>query len=742
MERRLAAVLAADVVGYSTLMGRDEVRTLSALRSLLYDTISPVLEGLQGRFVKHMGDGFLAEFPSVVRAVEAAVEMQEAVRKVQKGPGAADEIRFRIGINIGDILVDGDDLFGDGINVAARLEKLAEPGGICISAAALRQVEDKVPFRFEPLGEVSLKNIARRIEAFHLPAGGGRADAPGPGGAKSKGQPRALSRSGRWALSLSTLIVVAVAAAFYLPSYLDPPGSEGADGQAAHDALPSITVHPFRDLSAAGDQQVFADGLVDDLTNDLTKIAGLVVISHSPAPEAAGPSAGPADVGSPGGAQFVLEGSFRRGDGRIRVNARLVEIATGRAVWAERYDEPQGDLFAVQDAVIAEIVEALAVTLTIDERARIDRVPTTSLEAYEAYSRARAAALRTTDPAAMRLALSEFRRAFEIDPQFADAYAGYAQTNVEIWRLGMTSVATGAVALERARHAANFALEIDPESARGHTVLAIIALTQKRLDEAMAHARRATDLVPGDAEAHAHLAYVLAYAGRREESLEAIDRALRLAPRPSDYERTIAGVVYFIGERYEAAVAIWEAGGSLPASENGHVFLSAALARLGREEAAATAFEPVFDAYPSMCLRYLAIAYDFFADPEDRDRLIDALASFGVPEWPFGYEPREEDRVTGAELQDIVVGRTWSGQHESGLAFFQFFDDSGRSVYRSTISSVSGSAEVTDDELCLRFDAFLLGREYCTRVYRSRDPEAPDYLAVSPISLQIFDVRN
>jgi adenylate cyclase len=368
--RRLCAILAADVAGYSRLMGDDEEGTLTALTVHRRELIDPAVAEHAGRIVKTTGDGLLVEFSSVVDAVSCAVEIQRGMAGRNHAAPHDRQLAFRIGVNLGDVIVQNDDLYGDGVNVAARLEALAEPGGICLSASAYEQVQGKIAaVRFEDLGEQRVKNIARPVRAYRVGFG-----SAGP-----------------------------------VPSSV-----------SALPGLPSIAVLPLDNMSADPEQEYFADGLAEDLITDLSKIAGLLVIARNSTFTYKGRPVSVAQVGRELGVRYVVEGSVRKVDNRVRITAQLIDVATGTHVWADRYDRDLTDIFAVQDEVTREIVGALRLRLTPDERRRMTAHGTTNLETYDLFLRGRELAWLHTREAGTQ-ASGLLRRALELDPTFAAA---------------------------------------------------------------------------------------------------------------------------------------------------------------------------------------------------------------------------------------------------------------------------------------------------------------------------------
>jgi TolB-like protein/class 3 adenylate cyclase len=381
VERRLTTILAADVVGYSRLMATDEAETLAKLKSLHADLIESKTTAFHGRVVKLMGDGILMEFGSVVEAVEFAVSLQSAVPTWNEGVRPDRPFALRIGINIGDIIAEGDDIYGDGVNISARLEGLAEPGGICVSAKVHDEVRNKVDFGFRDLGPRQVKNIPEPVHVFEVLVEGGMS------GASVTDRKGARPQSLEWLAAAGFVVLLGTAAAFF---WLRPP-----DTRPAPEALdvvvrpakdkPSIVVLPFANLSDDPTQEFFADGMTEDLTTDLAKTPGLFVISRNSAFAYKGKAPRVAEVAAELRVEFVLEGSVRRVGDRVRINAQLIEAATDGHLWAEKFDGSLSDVFALQDKVTAKIIEALAVQLVPGDVQRRDRPGTASAAAHDAY---------------------------------------------------------------------------------------------------------------------------------------------------------------------------------------------------------------------------------------------------------------------------------------------------------------------------------------------------------------------
>lgn len=740
MERRLAAILAADVAGFSRLMGEDEAGTLAALKAHREQLIAPCIAARGGHIVKLMGDGLLAEFPSVVEAVTCAVEIQQAVADHDAGLPESRRIRYRIGINLGDVIVDGGDIYGDGVNVAARLEALAEPGGICVHRAVRNEVRDKLPYHFEDLGEVEVKNIARPVRVFRLSAEGAAAPR------EARRRPGGRRPVNRLAVALAAVAILGLSATGWWiardPSPAPDPSS-ATPPQAAD--VPSIAVLPFENLSNDPQQDYFADGLTGDLITDLSKVSGLLVIARNSVFAYKGKAVKVQQIADDLGVRYVLEGSVRRAGDKVRINAQLIDAASGHHLWAERYDRDQSDLFALQDQVMAQIVSALAIRLTEQERAQVSRIPTDNLEAYDHYLRAENRDPSKTDVEDLRRALEAYSQAIALDPGFADAYAGYARAAAEIWRQDFNNLLAGPVARAQAYEAAGRALKLDPENARAYGVLAVIQLVDGDHESAIASARKAVALRPNDAEAHAELALVLAFSGEPEAAAE-IEAARRIDPTPSAELLVNAGIVFYTQRGYDEAVtALAAARDAMPNRETVREYLAASLAHRGDGALARQERDALLARFREANLAYYEALYDYYRREEDRAHLIDGLRKAGVPDWPNGFAGQATDLVAGSDLAALTLGRTWAGRHDTGMEFVQFMDRDGRVAYRSRNSFLTGTAQIRGDMLCQRFEGYFLDRALCGYVFNNPAPETAatgSFVFVSPDSVKYFSVTD
>lgn len=728
MDRRLTAILAADVVGYSRLMGADEVGTLERLKSCRRDLIDPQIEIHHGRVIKLMGDGALVEFASVVDAVQCAAVIQRRMADRNKGIAEARQIRFRIGVNLGDIIVEGDDIYGDGVNIAARLEAIAEPGGICISGTAFDHAVHKVDVGFAGLREQRLKNIANPVRAYRVlldPAEAG----------KILAAPRRPDSPILISAGVAALLIVILA------------GVLAWQWQKPALGKPSIAVLPFANLSGDPNQDYFADGITEDLITDLAKLSGLDVIARNSVFAYKGKPLVLADVGHDLGVRFIVDGSVRRAGDQIRLNAQLIDIATGDNLWADRFDRGIADVFAVQEEMSREIVKALGVQASAAERERMTRPPTANLEAYDTFLRAELAA-RTGRRDGLREALALYEKAQTLDPAFAEAFAADARTSVYVWRTGFDDITQGALARKRAYEKASRALELDPESPSPYAILGVMQVIDRRYEDAIASAEQAIAFGSGDAETQIAAGYVQLFAGNHPNAAAAVETAVKLDPNLAPIDREVVGLVYLLrGDTGKAIETLERTRDDAPAAGGFRILLAAAYARAGRLDDARAAIADglrlVARTESSARARSLASFRNIFAhfrNAEDLTLVVDALREAGLPEWPFGFTADEKDRLNGEEIAALVIGKTLNGQLEpdSQPAIMQVGRD-GTAGFRTMTRMLTERVYVDRDLLC-ELSENLFGRPVCGPVYR-RTAE-PGYSYVNATMVFHFVAAN
>ena len=656
VKRKLTAIFSADVKGYSRLMREDEVgtiRTLTAYREVM----SRLIEQHRGRVVDSPGDNLLAEFASVVDAVECAVEVQREFKARNAELPENRRMEFRIGVNLGDVIEEGDRIYGDGVNIAARIEGLAEGGGICISGSSYEQVKNKLALGFEYLGEQTVKNIVEPVRVYRAQI--------------EPAAKKAEKRVGlRWQWAVLALVIMGAGAVVIWNFFLRPvrPTVEPASIEKMAFPLPdkpSIAVLPFINMSGDPEQEYFSDGITEDLITDLSQISGLFVISRNSAFTYKGKPVKTKQVAEELGVRYVLEGSVRKADNRVRINAQLIDATTGGHLWAKRYDGDMSDVFALQDKITQKIVAALAVKLTSGEKKHVARRETDNIAAYDAFLQGWSH-LRLLTSEDFAKALSYFEKAVELDPNYGRAYAALAKTHLVAYNLGFFGSlrATPSEARLRAREYLKMAMK-NPTSL-AYQIASEMSLWQRLHEEAIGEAEQAIALDPNDPSAHINMANVLIMAGRPQEAVDFLKRAVRLDPHylPGVY-LSYLGMAKFAMGQLEEAVLLSERA----LKHNPELlwltaaYTIAAYAHLGRNQEARATFEEfkkTLMTWPSFGGLMWMLP---FKDPEVADRLADGLLKAGLHGHPSDYFiVSEEDRLTGDEIRALVFGRTISGR--------------------------------------------------------------------------------
>jgi TolB-like protein/class 3 adenylate cyclase/Flp pilus assembly protein TadD len=584
--RRLAAILAADVVGYSRLMGADEEGTHERLKAHLRELVDPKIKEHRGRTVKNTGDGLLAEFASVVDAVRCAVEVQRGMADREPEMPDDQRTRFRIGINLGDVIAEEDDIYGDGVNVAARLEALAEPGGVCVSRVVRDQIRDKLPYPFEDMGEQQVKNIARPVRVYALRP---EAIAELPASSTLIAVPRRQS-SARVAIAaaIAAVLVVAGGTWWTRPATRSPPTPPVAAATSVAQPLVaprlSSVVLPFANLSNDPDQQYFADGITEDLTTDLSRITGMFVISRNTAFTYKDKPVNAKQIGRELGVRYVLEGSVQRSGKQVRVTAQLIDAETDAHLWAERFDRDTGDLFALQNDITSRLANALGVELIAAEAAR----PTERPDALDYILRGRAGGLKpnSRDNYLARIAL--FEHALALDPQSVEAKIYLAGVLSGRVLDGLTDSVAADIA--QAEGLVGQALAASPDSPLAHLVKGNVLRAQRRCEEAIPEYETALALNRNLAGALNGLGWCKLYAGSLDEVIPIVEQATRLSPRDPGIGRwyLLIGTAHLLQSRtYEAIVWLEKARTAMPAVPGHHSLLASAYALRGETERAA-----------------------------------------------------------------------------------------------------------------------------------------------------------
>jgi adenylate cyclase len=584
-KRKLAAVLAADVVGYSRLANADEDRTLARLRALRSDLIDPTIAVHNGRVIKRTGDGALVEFRSVVDAVRCAIEVQNGMVDRNAGVPQDRRIEFRIGIHLGDVVEESDgDLMGDGVNIASRLEGVAAPGAICLSEDAYRQVKTRLDLSATDLGNTQLKNIAESIRIYSLQVG-------------------------------------TAAQATATPEIPAAPLSTAPPPKL------SIAVLPFSNMSGDAEQEYFADGISEDIITALSKLSQLFVIARNSSFTFKGKNVNVQEVGRNLGVHHVLEGSVRKSGNRVRITAQLIDATTGGHLWAERFDRDLTDIFAVQDDVTQQIVDALTINLAEGDQQRLAIEQTGNLEAYDCFLHGREQLWRFTR--AQNIQGRELlQRAIELDPKYAPAHAFLAFASILDYANQWSPA--WSTAMEQAEMFATRAVALDERYPYAHWALGMIELYSRRHDVAIREAKRLIALAPNLAEGYENLGYALHYSGRSAEALGCFDRAIALNPYYPDVYLHFQAQAMFQLHRYKEAIDILKRRlVRNPGTDVSRVLLAASYGHLGRFEEARHEWQEVFRVNPDYSLEHRRKVLPY-KNPDDFELVVDGLRKAGL----------------------------------------------------------------------------------------------------------------
>ncbi len=753
MERRLAAILTADVVGYSRLMDDDEAGILARLEGLRAETLDPLISQHHGRIVKLMGDGFLIEFGSVVDALECAIAWQDAVEARARLVSDDRAIRFRMGINLGDVIVKGDDVFGDGVNVAARLEGLADAGDILVSRTVAEHVKGKITPEFEDLGEHKLKNISEPVQVFRVTA---QTDVPQPVaeiGRSAKGDRKWVATT-----AVAVLFAAAVGALWWQQAM---PREEPALVDRMAFPLPdkpSIAVLPFNNLSEDASEEYFADGMTEDLITDLSKISGLFVIARNSSFSYKGKHVKIRQVAEELGVRYVLEGSVRRAGDAVRINAQLIDAKTGGHVWAKRYDGSRADVFELQDRVTKQIVNALAVTLTPKETKTVSKAGTDNVAAHDAYLLGLSFYNRRM-PADNATAKTHFEKAIQLDPEYSAAYAALAKVYIQGLLDGTEEYSEK---LGFAMYVGTSKLWKYLQKARANPdkdyfiVRSRLALRRHQPDSAIAEARRALDISSNDAEAMEALSEALIFAGRSREGIEYAQRAMRQNPTQPGRPLYLIGLAEFsLGNTGEAAKFLNRAQSHAAKERRFAGLLAAAYGELGQTaqaKASLAEFKPTHD--DNFPLHEIMSFYPF-SNASVLNRFADGLKVAGANVQSGGFLPlHAANRLTGSEIKSLLFGKriegksfwqdesSWQQQRQADGAVEHF----GIGIQPGVNNGDTGAGKIENDMLCEVWPKLVEDLKLCVVVFRVTERIArikwADYVMVTETGPHPFSAAN
>jgi len=702
LERKLAAIVYADVADYSRLTGLDENGTHRSLSKCL-DLMTALIERYHGNVVHFAGDAVLAEFSTASNALGCAATMQQELAALQQDVADDRKMKFRIGVNLGEVIVDRNDIYGDGVNVAARLEGLAEPGGICLSGTVFDAIGHQLPLDYNFLGERLVKNIDKPVRAYQARLKPGMKLEPP---SRKKVSAAAPGRTGKSKNIVAMLILLAVLVAVYL--FAVPQIGE-AEGK------PALAVLSFENLSDDPAQNFYAAGLTGDLTTDFSKLSGLSVIARHSVVVLESQKNTLEQIAEELNVGYVLEGNVRRVDGIIRINVSLIDVSNSQGIWSERYEGDESELFLFLGRIKDKVISKLAIELTPQEQQQ-RAIPTTSnLEAWDYFSRAEKR--RFSDKELdhewvedIHEAIRLYREAIELDSEFAQAHIGLAWIGLDVWRLAEGDVLPPTMAKKLAYDSVTRINQIDPLNPAAFSVLAVLQAIDGQHEIALASSLKAVELGPNDADAWIVRGEVLLYAGQLEEALAAIDNALELNPKPSPDFYGVLGRAQYLAGQYQVAevtleMATWYRDEKMMT-----------YGQLGQLQKAKAFRDKRVDLAN---LDWYRAIFSHYRRLQDRQHMIDGLRKAGVPEHAFGFEGNPQDRVDSTELKFLIDDTAWSGVDHSGTRFVLQVNADGRIAIKNRSTLLVGTAWVEENTFCVKFKSNILGRNDCGFIYRN-----------------------
>jgi len=717
-KRKLTAILSADVEGYSRLMGEDEeatIRTLTTYRN----AIAKLVQQYRGRVVDSPGDNILSEFTSAVDAVNCAVEIQRELAELNAGLPDNRKMEFRIGINVGDVVEEEGRIYGDGVNIAARVESLSEAGGICISGRAYDQVSNKLGLEYENLGEHQVKNISTPIRVYRV------LSYPGAAAHRISSAKKAVAKKWSRMLAVAVTAFVVVGAAAVWHFYFRPTGEVTSVEKAALSPpdKPSIAVLPFDNLSDDPKQEYFADGMTDELITDLSKISGLLVISRNSSSAYKGKTVNVRQVAEELNVRYVLEGSIQRAGDRVRIRAQLIDGTTDHHMWAESYDGVMENIFDLQDEITQKIAAVLAVKLTATEQNRFANKETTNIKAYDAFVKGWEHLHRET-PDDIVQAISFFKEAIELDPVYSRAHAALAWTYFSVSLRFEWQAFVNRYDLAKLIARKHLELAMRNPTSTAHLVASKMALFRRQYDDSVTHAQLALAFDANDPDANLNMAEVLMATGKPAEGLDYVNKTIQLDPRNMAAPLSAAGMAHFImGDLQKAATMTERAINHNPTILSRYERLSAIYGLLGRNQDAQTAYDKSLKAWAygfmPADLNYI-MSFFLIKDRQVADRYAEGLVKAGWPGQPSEYyKIYEENRLTGDEIRNLVSGREIT-VYQYTREFWINHHENGRLVNLSR--AMEGKWWIEGDMLCYQMESGKLkGLDDCGEIYRNPD---------------------
>jgi len=740
--RKLRAILSADVKGYSLLMADDEVFTIQTIKEYR-NIISSCIEQHAGRVVDSPGDNILAEFASAVDAVQCAVEIQRQLKKANNRFVEDRRLEFRIGVNIGDVVHDGDRIYGDGVNIAARIEGLAEPGGVCVSRNAYNHIKKKVGFEYEYLGEQPVKNIAEPVRVYKILMG--PVDAGKPIGVKVKPS----AKRWVWLLAAAVLVLLGIVTWQSYQKIITPEYEPASIEKIALPLpeKPSIAVLPFDNMSDDPKQDFFADGMTDELITNLSKISGLLVISRNSSFGYKGKIVPIKQVANELKVKYVLEGSIQRVGDRVRIRAQLIDGATDHHLWAETYDAIMENIFDLQDKITKNIASVLAVKLTTKEQNRLTSKETTNIQAYDAFVKGWELLHRET-PDDLVQAISSFEEAIELDSMYSRAHAAlawaYLSSSLRFkWQDNFYQ--HNRLRLMARKH---LDLAMGNPTSTAHLVTSKMALFRRRYGESVTHAQLALAFDANDPDTNLNMAWVLMATGKPEEGLEFVNKTIQLDPRNMAAPFSAAGMAYFImGDLKKAATMTERAIDHNPTIAGHYESLSAIYALLGRNQDAQAAHakslkEWNFGLFPADLTTIMS--WFLVKDRQVADRYAEGLVKAGwLGKSSEYYKLYDENRITGEDIRNLVLGQEIT-IHEFDRIYWIDHYNNGRLKDISRVRE--GKWWIEGDMLCHQVESgTIIGLNDCGEIYRNPDSlpgSGRQYLYVRDYGIAALTVKE
>ncbi len=782
--RKLRAILSADVKGYSILMADNEVATIQTLKDYR-KIMSERIEMRGGRVVDAVGDNLLAEFGSAVDAVQCAVDVQKELKDKNKELPENKRLQFRIGINIGDVIQDGNRIFGDGVNITARIEGLAEAGGVCISRSTYDHIRTKLNLGYEYLGEHSVKNISQPVRVYKVLMG------PMDAGKIIGEDPIRLKM--KWFLPAAVVAAIIMTSItwYYIQSITkpdvepasvenmalplpdkpsiavlpfdnmsdDPKQEYFSDGitelsPKKETDKPSIAILPFENLSNDPEQEYFSDGMTDELISDLAKIKNILVISRNSSFTYKGKSAKVHEIAKDLNVRYILEGSVQKSGNKVRIRAQLIDGKTDHHVWSESYNGLLDDIFMLQDQITTKIVTALSVKLTSNEQDRITNKGTDNILAYDVYLKGFEHYSRMTGENILK-AINYYRQAAEIDPKFNRAYSGLAaahyisisfNSSKEPERNNVWEIIT---VRNKARHYLNLAMKNPTWEA--YRVAAYMDIERKRFDKAVSFAEKAVLMAPNEYLANIAMGHVLNCVGRSDEALEFLDKAMLLDPRFLDILLVEKGKAYYLLGDFEKAIESIQRGLTLnPELTYYSPFEAASYAFLGKEKEAENAWNKFADRFPDKSFLTTKHLYYIFSFKDHKifDRFIDGLNKAGFVGNPSDYNKvNKKNKLSGQKIKELLFGKIATGNITAEMEFSYRWNAVGDLEFSipSARKLEKGKSWIEGDSLCIQYEHFLEGISNCWDCYyntEGSDVENNQYLLVGDFALNSISIGN